>query len=1669
MNELDSAATQDLLERFERMEDPLLSWGAVNGALSEEDVERVVEEWLDEREFSVDRLDPLDIIDELLDGGHLVRADDVGGYRTRIAELLRLLVNLRQLFPARGGGDTKWRGAPSLVGGIRYTRRPRHYPARDVDPMPLLEALTRPGTLEREVFRRLITSRHNEVMQLSGFQARATRSVLGGVGAGRSTGAIVGAGTGSGKTLAFYLPALTHLAGTIGPNYRLGALALYPRNELLRDQLQAGVAQAMRLKSVIHEGAGRPLRVGALFGAVPQTIDALRRGHQRAWRRQGEEFVCPYLTCPGSEGQGCGGPLVARASDSGADEPALRCVDCASTLDPAVFPVTRDQLRRRPADLLYCSTEMLNRGLLDPTTARVLGMDIEPGPSLVLLDEVHTYGGTSGAMTALTLRRWRQRVNSEPLFTGLSATLVDAPQFFGDLVGLPADKVADIAPDPNELIPEGAEYQIVVRGEPTSGAGLLSTTIQTAMLLGRSMDAVNDGRSGGLFGQKVFAFTDDLDVTNRLYFDLLDAEGQRHRSSGSHLAYKPSLAHLRSPASAEVAARRRAGQVWDLAVATGHGLDDTDRLKVGRTSSQDAGLDTRAQVIVATASLEVGVDDPTVGAVLQHKAPRDNAAFLQRQGRAGRERGMRPLTVVVLSDFGRDRQTYEAWDQLLSPVLRPSPLPVRNVHVLRMHAALAALGWAVSRAGADVRGQNMWGVLSGPPRDRGAGRQRAAQHAVAEHLRLLLTSEEAQASLVAYLQTALHIESNAAVDLLWQPPRPVLLAVVDRDGPLVYDSEQGGSPVAEDAGARQPLPSFIPPTLFSPLALPEVIVDMPDWSADRSGQVTSESLGLTQALRELTPGRVTKRFAVGSDLDRAWVAVAPGAETLELSEFVTLSQHEGELNGLPLVRPLRIRTEQPSEELRDSTNGRAVWSSEIIPRGDGTDLAVTGSAESLGRLVTRAEAHLHRDHQQLEVRRGVVASDVRLVMRGGDEHIALVGLVQNGSPVALGGAFDVDGLRFVVEIDPPQDAWTSHTGPALRTGWFQERVTQGLRGVVDPFLVGWVHEIILTGLLQIALEKGFSLEQAWADLRSKLVAEVPSALQVLFAAPPVDLEELDPEGRPRKLLERLRTTFAEAVVRDRLDALVPVLWEAPGADAEAWLKRRLLRTVGETLLAGAAMTRPDHDPDSIVLDVEPTGSTAGEIWLTEMTVGGGGFLEAIADALATDPKRFFRLAHASLRPGSTDSVARALHQVVLGVRDGGQLNGAFSRFRAADGANEQARALDELRTTMRSASLTVTPEAVGAVVTRLLRPGSTSALDETVGRSYERWLTAEDELGVEIPLRTWCYLDALESGTLDTERLEQLQLVLWPRGSRTHDRQLASYNPFSDEPEPAAELLSTALKSTEPSVISYTSPDQTWAHVEASLRTSGSARVRASGSRIADCLGLVARAATDAIELDVLRLHPELTGLSVDAGGDITLDLELPSIGAWARGDAAATPPVPRARVRRVMTAGGGPTTEVQQLLHMFFASELVQASTPLWIVSAWLSDVTVLDNRGGEMLSVAPGLPTRRLGIVEVIHELVVRGGDVRVVVREDPHNRTVVARLRDLGERTTAGRLTIDSRTELHDKLMVSDRLLLEGSMNLTHRGATRNEEGVRVVGEPDDVATQRGELVRRCGGQR
>ena len=162
------------------------------------------------------------------------------------------------------------------------------------------------------------------------------------------------------------------------------------------------------------------------------------------------------------------------------------------------------------------------------------------------------------------------------------------------------------------------------------------------MLYGRILDP--PGREY-LHGSVGFIFTDDLDVTNRFYDDLRDAEGGQGRPRRRGRSGRV-LAGLRSPDAPFSAERYPDGQSWDLVQRIGG--PSTPRpaageLRIGRTSSQDAGVDRECRPGRRDGFPRSGLQRPRVGLVLQHKAPYDAAAFIQRRGRAGRIRGTPPL------------------------------------------------------------------------------------------------------------------------------------------------------------------------------------------------------------------------------------------------------------------------------------------------------------------------------------------------------------------------------------------------------------------------------------------------------------------------------------------------------------------------------------------------------------------------------------------------------------------------------------------------------------------------------------------------------------------------------------------------------------------------------------------------------------------------------------------------------------------------------------------------------------------------------------------------------------------------------------------------------------------------------------------------------------------
>lgn len=1429
-NDEDIRAALNAIEKYEL---PLLSWGVTSGTLTDVELESIVRS-------AAPGSDPDELIDALLDRGLSVAkglADE--RFRTRMAETVRLTAALRQWFPSRD-----WRTAPTLVSDWRFLSRSRVVPRRDRTPDEvarlLAEELGDAWTTEHDRALRAVAGPRS----VSAFQERATRRLLETGGPGR--GSVVTAGTGAGKTLSFYLPVLTRLLAERGSGGVPRVIAIYPRTELLRDQLRS----LLQTCSSLGASGFRPPRVGVLYGATPYNRRDATTERRRKWRATSDGLACPIIGCLAA---GCEGTYV--WPESVRDREELICDTCGSRLPGDQFSFTRDRLRAQPPDVLFTTTEMVNGLLGSQAMRRLLIGDTRRSPDFLLLDEVHTYSGTHGAQVANLLRRWRAEVATPPHIVGLSATLADPAGFFSELTGLGSWNISVIAPEAEEMVEVGREYFLALRGDPASQASLLSTTIQTSMLLRRMLDLSPGSPSTGTFGTRVFTFTDDLDVTNRLHSQLEDAEGWQQ--GGVNRKASGSLAMLRSSSSGDARARDDAGQLWEFAEQIG---TLQRAVRVSRTTSRDSGVDPDADIVVATASLEVGFDDPNVGAVVQHKAPREAAQFLQRRGRAGRDPLMRPWTVAVLSDYGRDRLAFQSYEALFDPVVQPTQLPLRNRVILKMQATW----WLLDHLGRLAGGSSLARVINSPWSDRSRQREIAGKLLVAAQDLLTTTGTE---RLAAQLRRSLDAADEDVRAVLWDYPRGLLTAVLPT---LIRRLQAAAATTVPTTFAWSPiLTEFVPSTLFSPLQTPEIRLITPTTGAQ------DEMEPVSQALRQFAPGRVSYRYALGGRRERLWVT-PPAANDHELAldsfcdAYIGVAPPPRE-RDLRLVQPTSVRLAAPPGSVSDSSYGR--WDWQFATAHEGTPLPLDLPAASpWPSVVANFVALTHRHRCPQTIWRYATAFEVE---RNSQQAPPLTKheLTLDGDPIAVGFVSDVDALSLSVRLTDSY-APSVELLRALRVARMEHIVRTGAElsdRVPSVFTREWLHQVVLSVL--VTGSNGRHLQDVLGSLDDdQLRTRIIKAAREVFGAVPVGADA-SVTGLPDPgLVGDLADAVQDPDVIRELRVAASALWGTPGESWLPWLHERLLTSLAAAVVDAIQMTCPDVDASELRCDLVDTPDAAGvgTINISEEQPGGIGVVETFIDRYVEDPRAFWSLVSSALGPADGERVDVNLRSYLSVARDPGVAEPA-SRIRTASDLATLTAAWRDIRLRLFRHGLDTDQSVVSALSTRVLRPGSSPEVDSLVGTLLDMWADVESSLGVEVELRVFAHVAASDpeirrrlraaAGAQPAQvgwELGQIVGLLWPRGHRLRASALRPYSPYVSF-EPTERLL--LAEAATPQTARIDSSQSAWRMLlDQALRADGSARVWADNDRTA--ASVIRDLLTEPTSVDVLEFHPRVVGVN---------------------------------------------------------------------------------------------------------------------------------------------------------------------------------------------------------------
>ena len=1354
----------EFLTFLEKREERLLSWGFYNvrwtvadieGAFSSEAAESLQQAWV---EFSSQGRTLRSLILQMRQRSLVYLVPDVtpDAYRTRFAEGVRLLASIRQMFK-----PSDWATGPRLVSDIKLQIKPRQYPRRNWSPSDVwtrLQPKCPPAhaDLLQQCFFALANQGGNP-LNFAGFQVRAFEHIIEKYGAKGISGSVVCAGTGSGKTKAFYVPAYLRMIPELNKPAFTKIIAIYPRNVLLADQLREAIAEAEKLRPVLESAGLRPIRFGALLGDTPyehyfQSTEQ-KRFH---WKRRGNASLIPYLKSP-FDGRS---DLVWRDADRIAGRTCLyREGETQPDVQSGVLALTREDLAANPPDVLFLSLEMLNREMGNPQWRNVFGMQKgeQFSPRLLLLDEVHAHEGLSGAQVAWVLRRWKYWANLEKQLhvVGLSATLRDAPQHLSRVAGISPSEVKEFRPVSrtgvgDEMIAEGAEYNIAIKGDPASGASLLGTSIQVGMLLSRLLTPINQGPSAAgaeikpeeFFRKKVFGFSDNLDSVNRWFNDMSDAESTTWRH--------PILASLRKPLQGVADAIRRRhfqeGQNWELPRLIGHNLDCP--LTITRCTSQDPGADANSNLIIATSSLEVGFDDPEVGIMLHHKRPRSMSSFMQRKGRAGRKRGARPWTAVVLSDYGADRWAFHSAERLFDPELDALSLPILNPFVLRVQLAQYLIDWICSKLGG-----NAYRLLQGPENwQPNIDFQNRARDLLVNLLDNGQVWKDFEKRLFAFFHRSSGLSSNDARDLLnnllWHEPKPLVMQVIpnllrklEANWKYCYKDR-----LIEDSASKRPLPQFIPKATFENLELGEVVIEF-----EKFGRLEreSETMSIARFLFEVCPGRVSKRFANFINEPGYWhgfsTQLGQGDNFVEIGQIFPENIQIDTIDDVVICQPVALQVVHRPTNFNDTCN--AIWHWQTVARiqGEGEVLPVR-ETNPWSSVFSEARAFLHSNAEWIEVVRysDENSFELRQPQTSISGSIRIQKNEDDGSvnKQAVGFKLNVDGVRFVLSqghLEGLPEIPNSILN-RFRADYFEHvlKTSPNLRGVINKFQAEWLAQMALAMLTATALSKKVELKDAQELLDNKRSQSSSKVLNFIFQMRGVNVAGAPEEARLRTTLLDL---WSNQTVLAEIKNLERVLWEDPDQEFKIWIRKRYAATLAQAIYSAMLSLSQDITEGDLVVDVLRRSDSGYDLIVSESSPGGLGQIETIVREMQKQPRQFldgfeYALNHCPREKISTDLLAVTK---TAAYDSGSDIKIAFDTIRVSSGFEELEEAKSQLQSALQERGFSSKRNMVVSLVSKLLRPGTDSDGDKLLFRLNRMWRNSCKKLAIKVPLRTFAY------------------------------------------------------------------------------------------------------------------------------------------------------------------------------------------------------------------------------------------------------------------------------------------------------------------------------------------
>lgn len=371
----------------------------------------------------------------------------------------------------------------------------------------------------------------------------------------------------------------------------------------------------------------------------------------------------------------------------------------------------RRAFARTPTDILITTPESLFLMLTSSVREALRGVET------VIIDEVHAVAGTKrGAHLALSLERLDALLDEPAQRVGLSATVRPVEEVARYLAGgrpvevvqPPSTKEWDLdvvvpVPDLAELASSPAEIEPGVPDLSGPAAGNQRNASIWPHVEERIVDLIAGHRSTLVFANSRRLAERLTSRLNEIWEERqLEAQEASEHDAEATYAAQPGGRHTSRRSPAEIMAQSGASFGAPAILARAHHGSVSKEHRSAIEEDLKAG---RLPAVVATSSLELGIDMGAVDLVVQVESPPSVASGLQRVGRAGHQVGAVSEGVFFPKFRGDLVQTAVVVERMRDGAIESLRVPANPVDVLAQHvvAMVAMDDWTVGALEALVR------------------------------------------------------------------------------------------------------------------------------------------------------------------------------------------------------------------------------------------------------------------------------------------------------------------------------------------------------------------------------------------------------------------------------------------------------------------------------------------------------------------------------------------------------------------------------------------------------------------------------------------------------------------------------------------------------------------------------------------------------------------------------------------------------------------------------------------------------------------------------------------------------------------------------------------------------------------------------------------------------